>query len=70
MTDEAAFATPAATAPPTTGIASLDAVLADVAALADRPVAEHPATFEAAQRELRRPLDDPPAELDQPDSPA
>lgn len=61
MTDEA---TPA---PPTTGITALDGALQDVAALADRPVTEHVAVFETVHAELRRPLDDPPAELDPPD---
>lgn len=67
MTDEADATTPAAAAPPEpTGIAALDAAVDQVAALEDRPLADHVAAFENAHAELRRPLDDPPAELDAP----
>ncbi|MEQ6902152.1 hypothetical protein [Nocardioides sp. YIM 152588] len=47
-------------APPSTDIEEVDAVLATVAGLDDRPVAEHAAAFEAAHAVLRRTLDDPP----------
>lgn len=71
MTDEATPAPPTDPTPtdsaPTTGITTLDGALQDVATLADRPVTEHVAVFEAVHAELRRPLDDPPAELDPPD---
>lgn len=42
---------------PTTGVAAVDAVLASVQALDDRPVAEHVAVFEQAHDQLRRALD-------------
>lgn len=67
MTEEAV--TPS-TAPQRTGIDSLDAVLTEVAALDDQPLAEHAAVFEAAHVELRRPLDHPPADLAAPEQPA
>lgn len=68
MTDQAHQAAPS-TVPEPTGVAALDAALAEVATLEDRPVAEHVAAFETAHAELRRPLDHPPAELDAPDQP-
>jgi nitrogenase molybdenum-iron protein alpha/beta subunit len=40
-----------------TGIEAVDRVLAEVAALADRPVAEHVQVFEHAHEQLRRALD-------------
>ena len=40
-----------------TGVAAVDEVLERVAALSDRPVAEHVAVFEAAHDQLRRALD-------------
>lgn len=43
--------------PPETGEDTIDAILATVAALGDRPLAEHPAVFEAAQERLRHALD-------------
>lgn len=43
--------------PETTGVASVDQVLTDVAAVADRPVSEHVAVFERAHEQLRRALD-------------
>jgi hypothetical protein len=42
---------------PTTGVAAVDAVLASVQALDDRPVAEHVSVFEQAHDQLRRALD-------------
>ena len=42
---------------PSTGVAAVDAVLASVHALDDRPVAEHVAVFEQAHDQLRRALD-------------
>jgi len=44
----------------TTGLASVDAVVASVAALEDRPVEEHVAVLEEAHEQLRRALDDAP----------
>jgi hypothetical protein len=41
------------------GVERVDAVVADVAALADRPVEEHAAVYESAHERLRRTLDDP-----------
>ena len=43
--------------PETTGIAAVDQVLADVAAVADRPVSDHVGVFERAHDQLRRALD-------------
>lgn len=43
--------------PETTGVASVDQVLTDVAAVADRPVSEHVEVFERAHEQLRRALD-------------
>ena len=40
-----------------TGVAAVDRVLADVAAVAGTPVAEHVAVFERAHDQLRRALD-------------
>ena len=40
-----------------TGVESVDRVLAEVAALADVPVAEHVAVFERSHEQLRRALD-------------
>jgi hypothetical protein len=42
-----------------TGMAEVDAVLASLDGLADRPVAEHVAVFEHAHDRLRRALDAP-----------
>jgi hypothetical protein len=47
--------------PESTGVASVDAVLADVAAVAEAPVSDHVAVFERAHDQLRRALDAPPA---------
>ncbi len=44
----------------TTGVASVDRVLAEVAAVADGPVSEHVQVFERAHEQLRRALDAPP----------
>ena len=41
-----------------TGVAGVDAVVDDVAALDDRPLDEHVAVFEDAHTRLRRALDD------------
>jgi hypothetical protein len=46
--------------PESTGVASVDAVLADVAAVAEAPVSDHVAVFERAHDQLRRALDAPP----------
>lgn len=43
--------------PETTGVAVVDQVLTDVAAVADRPVTEHVEVFERAHDQLRRALD-------------
>jgi hypothetical protein len=43
--------------PETTGVASVDRVLAEVAAVADAPVSEHVEVFERAHDQLRRALD-------------
>lgn len=43
-----------------TGVASVDAVIAAVDDLQDRPVEEHVAVFESAHEHLRRALDDQP----------
>jgi hypothetical protein len=43
-----------------TGVAAVDRVLAEVAALADTPVAEHVQVFERAHEQLRRALDSHP----------
>ena len=40
-----------------TGVEAVDRVLADVASLADAPVAGHVAAFERAHEQLRRALD-------------
>lgn len=42
-----------------TGVVEVDAVLASLHGLADRPVAEHVAVFEQAHDRLRRALDAP-----------
>lgn len=52
-----------------TGVESVDRVLADVATVADRPVAEHVAVFERAHEQLRRALDARPDADAQPDPP-
>lgn len=49
-----------------TGVEAVDGVLAEVAALVERPVAEHVATFERAHDQLRRALDAAPPAADQP----
>ncbi len=43
--------------PAPTGVAAVDAVLAQVSNVAERPVAEHAAVFERAHEQLRRALD-------------
>jgi hypothetical protein len=43
--------------PESTGLASVDQVLADVAAVADAPISDHVAVFERAHDQLRRALD-------------
>ncbi len=43
--------------PEATGVASVDQVLADVAAVADAPVSDHVEVFERAHDQLRRALD-------------
>jgi hypothetical protein len=43
-----------------TGVASVDRVLGEVAAVADAPVSEHVEVFERAHEQLRRALDAPP----------
>ena len=42
-----------------TGVASVDRVLAEVAAVADAPVGDHVEVFERAHDQLRRALDAP-----------
>lgn len=52
----------------TTGVASVDQVLTEVAAVADRPVSDHVEVFERAHDQLRRALDarpEPPADGEQ-----
>lgn len=44
---------------PQTGNSAVDEVLAEVVAVADRPVQEHVAVFERAQERLRSALDAP-----------
>ncbi len=44
-----------------TGVAAVDRVLVDVAAVAGTPVAGHVAVFERAHEQLRRALDAPPS---------
>lgn len=44
-----------------TGVASVDQVLADVAAVAESPVGDHVEVFERAHEQLRRALDAAPA---------
>ena len=46
--------------PVRTGVDRVDAVVADVEGLAQRPVEEHVAVFESAHEQLRRALDDRP----------
>ena len=46
-------------APPTTGVAGVDAVLGDLATAFDLPVAEQSAAVEQAHDRLRRALDEP-----------
>ncbi|CAM3750251.1 hypothetical protein [Nocardioides zeicaulis] len=48
-----------------TGAEHVDAVLAEVAGLSDRPVAEHVAVFERAHEQLRRALDAAPPATDE-----
>lgn len=48
---------PQTSEPVRTEAADVDAVLDSVAALAERPVEEHPAVFEAAHEQLRHSLD-------------
>lgn len=50
-----------------TGVAAVDAVIASVESLAERPLAEHAAVFTTAQERLRRALDaDPDAAAEGP----
>ncbi len=56
---EQATTTPGGAAPPTTGVAAVDAVLADLAAAFDLPVAEQAAAVGHAHERLRRALDEP-----------
>lgn len=49
-----------ATADGSTGVAAVDQVLADVAAVSGTPVSEHVGVFERAHDQLRRALDAPP----------
>lgn len=49
-------------APPTTGVEDVDAALAGVAGLEEKPIGAHTAVFEDAHAALRRTLDDPPAD--------
>ena len=44
-----------------TGLESVDQVLAEVAAVAERPVSDHVEVFERAHEQLRRALDAAPA---------
>ncbi|MDZ5662337.1 hypothetical protein HN031_14885 [Nocardioides sp. zg-1308] len=44
-----------------TGVESVDRVLAEVAAVADAPIGEHVQVFERAHEQLRRALDQPPS---------
>jgi hypothetical protein len=44
-----------------TGVAAVDRVLVDVAAVAGTPVADHVAVFERAHEQLRRALDAKPS---------
>lgn len=59
MTDHPEFPGPDERAPDDlrTGVASVDAVLAEVAGLEARPVDEHVAVFERAHEQLREALD-------------
>jgi hypothetical protein len=58
---------PAAEAPTHTGVPSVDAVLAEIDDLDDRPLEEHLATFERAHQALRSALDErPEPTLDEP----
>jgi hypothetical protein len=53
-----------------TGVAAVDAVIASVESLAERPLAEHAEVFTTAQERLRRALDaDPDAGLPADDDP-
>jgi hypothetical protein len=53
-----------------TGVAAVDAVIASVESLAERPLAEHAEVFTAAQERLRRALDaDPDAPAPVPAAP-
>lgn len=45
-----------------TGMASVDSMVEAVAALEDRPVEEHVSVFEQAHEQLRRALDETPAD--------
>lgn len=54
--------TPEAATEESTGLASVDSVVQAVEELEDRPVDEHVAVFEDAHDQLRRALDDAPAE--------
>ena len=53
-----------------TGVAAVDRVLADVAAVAGTPVAGHVAVFERAHEQLRRALDAQPDAQASADDPA
>jgi hypothetical protein len=53
------FDRPATAAPAETGNAAVDGVLSSLAGLAEVPVSEHVAIFEAAHEQLRGALDAP-----------
>lgn len=50
---------PGGAAPPSTGVATVDAALSDLAAALDLPVAEQVAAVERGHERLRRALDEP-----------
>lgn len=62
--EETRVGTPSVAAAPSyepTGVASVDQVLAEVAAVAESPVGDHVEVFERAHEQLRRALDAAPA---------
>ena len=78
MTEQVPPTGPASTAPqeaspieggtPATGVAGVDAALADLDRLDDTPLEEHLAAFERAHESLRAALDDAPS-VDRPGDP-
>jgi hypothetical protein len=59
------------TGPLSTGVSSVDAVLADLREVDHLPLEDHPAAFERAHEALRSALDESPASADdRPDEPA